>query len=64
MVRFVDNDNYYYFGISSEGTFSFWRVVAGEWTKLVDWTKSDAIMTADGDTNRLSVLAQATASCS
>lgn len=58
LVRFVDNDNFYYFGISGAGTYSFWRVVAGEWTNLVDWTASDAIKTQDRANNRLAVLAQ------
>lgn len=58
LVRYVDNDNFYYFGISGAGTFSFWRVVAGEWRALVEWTASTAILTADEDVNRLGVLAQ------
>jgi hypothetical protein len=58
LVRYVDNENFYYFGISGGGTFSFWRVVAGEWTALVDWTAAAAIQTADEEVNRLGVLAQ------
>lgn len=58
LVRFVDNDNYYYFGISGAGTYSFWRVVNGEWTRLIDWTAAEAIDPAEGETNRLGVLAQ------
>jgi hypothetical protein len=58
LVRFVDNDNYYYFGVSNAGTYSFWRVVAGEWTKLIEWTTTDALDTEAGATNRLGVLAQ------
>jgi len=58
LVRFVDNDNYYYFGVSRAGTYSFWRALAGEWTKLVDWTATAAIDSEEGATNRLGVLAQ------
>jgi hypothetical protein len=58
LVRFVDNDNFYYFGISGAGTYSFWRVVADEWSPLAEWTAVDAIDVTDDATNRLGVLAQ------
>lgn len=58
MVRYTDSDNFYFFGISNLNTFSFWRVLKGQWTKLQDWTQDDAILSGEGVTNRLSVLAQ------
>ncbi len=32
LVRFVDNDNFYYFGISGAGTYSFWRTNGPHWS--------------------------------
>jgi hypothetical protein len=46
--RVEDVDNYYQVGISSDGKYSFYRILGGEWTIIVPWTGSAAIK---GDTN-------------
>ena len=44
--------------ISDEGagSFSAWAVHAGEWTTLIEWTKSQAIR--PGEVNRLTVISE------
>ncbi len=58
VFRALDADNFYLFRISPRGTFSFAKKAGGEWTTVIDWTASDAIDTAEGTANRLSVLAE------
>jgi len=41
--RVEDVDNYYQVGISSDGKYSFYRILGGEWTSIVPWTSSAAI---------------------
>ena len=50
--------NFYFFAVTAQGYYSFWKSVGGAWTALVPWTASDAIAPGLGATNRLGVLAE------
>ncbi len=51
-----DEDEYYYFGVSDVGQYTFLRRDGGEWTTLIDWTESAFIRR--GQPNRLEVRGQ------
>lgn len=51
-------NNYYKFGINVNGQYMIKKRVEGEYTKLVDWTKSDAIKEGYNQWNTLKVVAQ------
>ena len=57
IFRYVDENNYYYYSISTDGYYSLNRYVDGEWDTLVEWTQSDQIMTGDGSANWIGVFA-------
>jgi len=42
-LRRVDNNDYYRFKISNTGQYSFRKIVNGEYTDLIPWTKSRSI---------------------
>jgi serine/threonine-protein kinase len=54
--REVDEDNFYYFGISDEQQYGFFVIQGGEWTTLIDWTAADVIQV--GQANRVTVLGE------
>ena len=56
LIRFQDRDNFYRFDISGDGYFLLSKFVDGEWSTLVDWTKSEFIST-DGSANILRIAA-------
>lgn len=53
IFRLTDEDNFYYFAISSDGYYALFKVVENEWSYLVDWTRTDAIKTREGKRSRL-----------
>jgi hypothetical protein len=57
LFHYVDADNFYRFSISGTGAYTFDKLKNNEWTTLVDWTKSSAILPGRA-TNRLRVLCQ------
>jgi len=57
LFRFQDNKNFYGFYVQPRGYYSVWKMMAGEWTKLIDWTESDYIKTGTS-TNKLKVVCQ------
>lgn len=56
LFRFLDHNNFYRFDVSGDGYFLVSKFVDGEWTTLLDWTKSEAINTG-GVANILKVSA-------
>jgi hypothetical protein len=56
--REVDNRNAYLYVISPSQSFSLWKMEAGEWSALIEWSKAEAILGEEGDVNRLGVLAE------
>jgi hypothetical protein len=53
IFRYVDGDNYYFFGISSEGQYTLHKKTDGEWEIILPWSDSDAIVS---ETNRVGVI--------
>lgn len=51
-----DDENFYWFEISSDGYYSVDLMLAGEWVTLVQWETSDAIQQGLGATNHLKVV--------
>ena len=43
VFRYQDNENFYYFEVSSDGYYSIGKMVADEWESLAGWTESDVI---------------------
>lgn len=58
IFRFVDEDNFYFFPITGDGSFSLWKLADDEWQELLPWTENAAIDSTEGAINRLSVLAE------
>lgn len=57
ILRQRDSSNFYYFGLSSDGLFSFTRVAGGQVQEIIPWTPSDAILKL-GYLNRVRVEAR------
>ena len=57
IVRQRDSSNFYYVGLTSQGSYSFARLVSGQWQQIIPWTPSAAILKL-GYLNRLRVEAQ------
>jgi serine protease AprX len=57
ILRQRDSGNFYYFGLSSDGLFSFTRVAGGQVQEIIPWTPSDAILKL-GYLNRVRVEAR------
>lgn len=57
MLRQRDNSNFYYAGLSSQGSYSFARLVGGQWQEIIPWTPSPAVLGV-GYLNRLRVEAR------
>jgi hypothetical protein len=56
LVRYQDdNENFYWFQISSDGYFAVDRLAGDEWVTLMGWEESTAIRQGLGVTNRLKV---------
>jgi hypothetical protein len=56
LVRYQDdNENFYWFQISSDGYFAVDRLAGDEWVTVSDWQASEAIQQGLGVTNRLQV---------
>ena len=53
--RYRDVDNYYALEIGSDGLFTIYAIVAGQYVTLADWTYSDAIATGEGAENHIRV---------
>jgi hypothetical protein len=58
VFREVDEGNYYFYAVTSEGYYSLWRKRNNEWQTLIDWAFSEALETGEGAYNTLGVLAQ------
>ena len=54
VFRYQDNDNFYYYEVSSDGYYSIGKMAADEWEILVGWSESDLIRLGR-QTNTLSV---------
>ncbi len=57
ILRQRDASNFYYFGLSSDGLFSFTRVAGGQVQEIIPWTPSEAILKL-GYLNRVRVEAR------
>ncbi|GAB4561936.1 MAG: hypothetical protein Kow0047_09660 [Anaerolineae bacterium] len=58
VYRFVDNDNFYLFSISSDGYYRLRKQVDGEFITVIEWTPSDAIEVGEETINRVAVYAR------
>jgi hypothetical protein len=57
LFRYVDREHFYFYAITATGLYSLWKMEDGEWSILVDWTRSNALAQGEGAYNRLSLLA-------
>lgn len=58
LFRFVDEDNFYRFAITANGSYAFDKLVDGEWETLIEPTSSAVLETGEGASNRLGVAAR------
>ncbi len=58
LFRIVDESNFYFFTVSSDGFYLLNKLVDGEWQSIVDWTESSLIVQGEGQANSLGVLAR------
>lgn len=59
VFRQLDADNFYYFKVGTDGTYSVWKEVSGNWDALMRRTSSGYIKTGTG-INRLKIVCQGT----
>ncbi len=57
VFRLQDEQNFYLFAISSDGTFTLGKYVRDRWQPLVDWKSARAIEAGEGSENRIGLLA-------
>jgi hypothetical protein len=57
LVRYQDDDNFYYAAISENGYFVLQKKEAGVWSDVIAWTADTAVDTSEGAINRFGVLA-------
>ncbi|WP_343425538.1 hypothetical protein [Candidatus Amarolinea dominans] len=57
ILRQRDSSNFYYVGLTSQGSYSFARLVSGQWQEIIPWTPAEAILKV-GYLNRLRVEAR------
>jgi hypothetical protein len=57
LFRIKDKDNYYRFGTSGSGSFTFVKRQAGSWTTLIPWTLSNALYEGKGHAD-ISIIAK------
>ncbi|MHB1357427.1 MAG: family 16 glycoside hydrolase [Anaerolineae bacterium] len=55
ILRYVDENNFYRFDISSDGYYAFGYYENDEWISLIDWTEATAIKQGDA-TNTITIL--------
>lgn len=58
IVRHRDSDNFYLFAISSDGYYTVWKLVSGEWETLVAWEGPSRHINQGESTNHLTLIAQ------
>ena len=58
VFRYVDDDNYYLFTISSDGYYRLQKRVDGEWETILGWLSSEAINVGEGSDNHITILAE------
>ncbi|MFN8486347.1 MAG: trypsin-like peptidase domain-containing protein [Caldilineaceae bacterium] len=58
LFRYVNADNYYFFAISSQGSYRLSKLVDGESEELIGWTDTSIIHPGKGAVNQLGVLAE------
>lgn len=58
VFHLIDDANFDYFAVASDGRWSYWRLADNAWEEVQPWTESDAIEQGLDAENRLAVLAQ------
>lgn len=58
IFRYVDEDNYYLFSISSDGYYRLQKQVDDEWETILGWYSSEAIETGERSKNHITILAE------
>lgn len=58
LFHFIDDANFDFFAVSSDGHWTFWRLEGNQWEQVQGWTPTDALATGLDETNRLGVLVQ------
>jgi hypothetical protein len=58
LFRYVDKDNFYLYGASSDGYYTLQKLEDGEWIDLTPWTKSDLVNTGELAGNTLGIWAE------
>jgi len=57
IFRYVDQDNFYRYLVSGDGSYSVYKLMNDEWYDIIPWTESPVIKTGLDKTNRLGVMA-------
>ena len=58
IFNYVDSQNFYLYAINNISRYSVWRLVNNGWEVIFDWTDSTALLSGEGNTNRLGLLVQ------
>ncbi len=58
VFRYVDEDNYYLFSISSDGYYRLRKQIDNEWETIFGWLPSEAIEIGEGSDNHITILAE------
>lgn len=60
IFRYIDEDNFYYFGVDRSGSYVIQLLAEGEWYDVTDWEESSIIETGRGAINQLGLLVEGT----
>jgi len=58
VFRYQDDNNFYFFAVNSESSWSLWELVDDEWSAILNWQTNNALESGVDSINRLTVLAE------
>lgn len=58
IFNYEDPQNFYLFAVNNASRYSVWRLMNNSWEVVSDWEDSSALLSGEGNTNRLGLLVQ------
>lgn len=58
IFNYLDSQNFYLYAVNNASRFSVWRLVNNGWEVVYEWDDAVALVSGEGNTNRLGLLAQ------
>jgi hypothetical protein len=58
IFNYLDSQNFYLYAVNNASRFSVWHLVDNAWEVVVDWADATALVSGEGNTNRLGLLVE------